>query len=225
MLERVPLICDLDDLLLNWPWFAEWSIGCVGILRDWVVDTVAALCEEGKTTLTIEALKEYALQPDQRVRLEMEVRAGERKVAAGKARSEQQLLELTSGNGAKPPAPTSNQTGNSGPQAVKAPDDTSNPPKARKIERAAHRDPVGTTAHEETTTKCVFSGGVTEISVRKMRDAGVLKVECPECLSMRGLTPQGETVQSPSHNPRKTRTPNREARWVKREQAWELAGR
>jgi hypothetical protein len=144
---------------------------------------------------------------------------------SGKARSEQQILELTSGNGAKPPALTSNQTGNSGPQAVKAPDDTSNPPKARKIERAAHRDPVGTTAHEETTTKCVFSGGVTEISVRKMRDAGVLKVECPECLSMRGLTPQGETVQFPSHNPRKTRTPNREARWVKREQAWELAGR
>ena len=36
LLERVPLMCDLDDLLSHWHWFAEWSIGCVGIcdLKD-----------------------------------------------------------------------------------------------------------------------------------------------------------------------------------------------
>jgi hypothetical protein len=94
LLERVPLICDLDDLLSHWRWFAEWSIGCVGILRDWVVDTVAALYEDGGTTLTMGTLKEYALQPDQRVRLEMEARAGEHKIEVGKARSQQQLEEL-----------------------------------------------------------------------------------------------------------------------------------
>jgi AAA domain len=226
LLERVPLICDLDNLLLNWPWFAEWSIGCVGILRDWVVDTVAALCEEGKTTLTIEALKEYALQPDQRVRLEMEVRAGERKVAAGKARSEQQLQELLGGNGAKPSQTASNQTGNSVLQTVVVPIPShDNPPpkipKGRKIERAPYRDQVGETIHEGILTKCSFSGFI-EVPVKDMRDAGILKVECPECLSMRGLTPQGETVQFPSHNPRKTRTPNREARWVRHEDLWEL---
>ena len=50
------------------------------ILRDWVVDTVAGLFEEEGSMLTIKALEQYALQPDQRVRLEMEARAGERKV-------------------------------------------------------------------------------------------------------------------------------------------------
>ena len=219
LLERVPLLCDLDDLLFHWYWFAEWSIGCVGILRDWVVDTVAALCEEGKTTLTIEALREYALQPDQRVRLGMEVRAGERKVEVGKARSEQQLQELT-GNGAKPPQTASNQTGNSVPQAVPVPVPAPpKTPKARKIERAAHRDPVGAVVHEASTTKCLFSGSVIEISVRNMKDAGILKVECPECLCMRGLTPQGEAIRFPPHDPRKTRTPHSEVRWIKREGA------
>jgi AAA domain len=230
LLENVPLVCDIDALLLHWYWFAEWSIGCVGILRDWIVDTVAALYEEGKTTLTIEALKEHALQPDQRVRLEIEVRAGEHKVEVGKARSEQQLQALTA-NPTKTPKASPDQTASSVPQtettAASAP--SSDPPpktsKARKIERAAQRDPVGTGVHEGATTKCVFSGRVVEISLKNMRDAGILKVECPECLSMRGMTPQGEAIRFPSHDPRKTRTPNREVRWVKREETWELAGR
>ena len=42
LLVQVPLACDVDSLLAHWRWFAEWSIGCIGILRDWLVDTVAA---------------------------------------------------------------------------------------------------------------------------------------------------------------------------------------
>src|SRR5215469_65115 len=93
-LEEVRLEVDVDGLLEHWRWFGEWSLGCIGILRDWVVDTVAALCEEGAITLTIEALKDHALQPDQRLRLEMEARTGEHKVEMEKARSQQQLEEL-----------------------------------------------------------------------------------------------------------------------------------
>lgn len=227
LLERVPLVCDLDDFLSRWHWFAEWSIGCVGILRDWVVDTVAGIFEERGTTLTIKALEQYALQPDQRVRMEMEARAGEHKVETGKARSQQQLQDLL-GKTVKTSPTAPHQNGNSGAQAVTTPDgsDTPSPnlPKARKIERAPHRDQVGETLQEGNPTKCSFFG-LLEVPVRDMRDAGVLKVECPECLATRGLTPQGETVRFPPHDPRKTRTPNREARWVRREGAWELAGR
>ncbi len=76
----------------------------------------------------------------------------------------------------------------------------------------------------------LFSGRILlepliEIEIQKMRDAGTLKVECPECLTMRGLTPQGGAIRFPSHDPRKTRTPHHEARWVRREGIWELAGR
>ena len=43
LLAQVPLTCEVDGLLTHWRWFAEGSIGCIGILRDWLVDTVAAL--------------------------------------------------------------------------------------------------------------------------------------------------------------------------------------
>jgi tRNA A37 threonylcarbamoyladenosine biosynthesis protein TsaE len=227
LLEHVPLICDVDALLLDWRWFAEWSIGCVGILRDWIVDTVAGLCEEGETTLTIQALKEYALQPDQRVRLEMEARAGEHKVEVGKAKSEQQLQELTA-HPTKSPRASPENPASRRPQAETtqtSPSISDPPPKrpvASKIERAAGRDPVGTEGPGKTTTKCVFSGHEVPIRLQSMRDTGIRSVECPECFSLRSnMTLAGETVRFPSHDPRKTRTPNREARWVRREGTWE----
>src|SRR5260370_1416067 len=42
LLERVPLTCDLDAFLKRWRWFAEGGVGCIGILKDWLVDAVAA---------------------------------------------------------------------------------------------------------------------------------------------------------------------------------------
>src|SRR5712664_2175432 len=81
-------------MLTRWRWFGEWSIGCVGILNDWVVETVSSLCRAGKTTLTIDDLKKHALKPDQRFRLETEARTGEFKVEQAKAKSEQEWQAL-----------------------------------------------------------------------------------------------------------------------------------
>src|SRR5205807_3512081 len=139
-------------------------------------------------------------------------------VEAGKAKSEQQLQELTA-NPTKTPKTSPDTTANSIPQTEDtAVTDVVSPPSpktrsTRKMERATQRDPVGTTVHEGATTKCVFSGREISISLKNMRDTGVRSVECPECLSMRSMTSQGETIRYPSHDPRKTRTPNREARW------------
>jgi energy-coupling factor transporter ATP-binding protein EcfA2 len=226
LLERVPLNCDVRSLLSHWLWFAEWSIGCVGILRDWVVDTVAALCEEGKTTLTIEALKEHALQPDQRVRLEMEARAGERKVEQGKAQSEKELQNLLKKTEKTPSKPAET----SGAEGKGVPDESSSLPpmqtsSAHHIERAPQRDPVGTEVPAGSTAKCVFSGCIIEIGVKKMHESGIQSVECPECLAMRSFTHPAEAMRFPTHDPRKTRTPNRGPRWIRREGEWESAAR
>src|SRR6266487_2218669 len=67
LLAHVPLTCDVEGLLAHWRWFAEWSVGCIGILRDWLVDTVAALYTEGEPILTVEALQDHALAVGQRV--------------------------------------------------------------------------------------------------------------------------------------------------------------
>ena len=42
LLERVPLEVDLNALLRRWRWFAEGSVGCIGNLKTWLVDAVAA---------------------------------------------------------------------------------------------------------------------------------------------------------------------------------------
>jgi hypothetical protein len=49
-LERVPLAVDVPGLLAHWRWFGEWSLGCIGVLGDWMVETVDTLCKEGATT-------------------------------------------------------------------------------------------------------------------------------------------------------------------------------
>ena len=67
---------DVSGLLSHWRWFDEWNLGCIGVLSDWLVETVDTLCKEGATTLTIEALTRHALQPDQRFRMEMEAHRG-----------------------------------------------------------------------------------------------------------------------------------------------------
>ncbi len=41
LLEHVPVPCDVSALLAHWRWFADCSVGCVGILKDWLVQTVA----------------------------------------------------------------------------------------------------------------------------------------------------------------------------------------
>ena len=56
LLEQVPLQVDIQEMLTHWKWFGEWSIGCIGILSDWVVETAATLCRVGETVLTLEAL-------------------------------------------------------------------------------------------------------------------------------------------------------------------------
>src|SRR5215469_9839269 len=91
LLLAVPLNIDVPALLSHWRWFGEWSVGCVGVLGDWIVDTVDALWREGETVLTVEALTKHALQPEQRARLEMEARTGENRAARAKAQSELEL--------------------------------------------------------------------------------------------------------------------------------------
>jgi hypothetical protein len=43
LLEQVPLQVDIPEMLRHWKWFGEWSIGCIGILSDWVVGLILKL--------------------------------------------------------------------------------------------------------------------------------------------------------------------------------------
>ncbi len=212
LLECVPLSVDVPALLSHWRWFGEWSLGCVGVLGDWMVDTVDALFRVGETVLTIEALTRHALQPDQRARLEMEARTGENRVARAKAQSELELQRLlgqatTEKQLAPPPTPASEAgRGQNG----------------RRIERAVTRDPVGDQAPQASTNKCPFSGTAIEIQEQRYRSSGTRRAECPHCHALRQPTiSRNGMLRFPSHDKRKLQTPPTEPRWVMGSAGWE----
>jgi hypothetical protein len=223
LLERMPLAVDVPGLLSHWRWFGEWSLGCIGVLSDWLVETVDTLCKEGATTLTIEALTKHALQPDQRLRMEMEARTGEYKVERAKAQSEQDLKLLLANPTTLPISQGTPAFGN-GASALGATPDTASRTRTRsRIEREAFRDPIGDQIQVVNALKCSFSG-VLSIELKQFLDSGIRLFECPECARMRSLSPRNGVLRFPSHDKRKRRIPNIEQRWAMEKTIWEVVG-
>jgi hypothetical protein len=221
LLEQVPLIVDVPGLLTHWRWFGEWSLGCIGVLSDWIVETVDALYRQGATTLTIDALQKHALPPGLRARMESEARAGEFKMDQAKAQSEQELKRLL-GNPA--PVPGTDPTPAPHTPAPKIfPDTRQSVSGHARVERAAARDSVGDQAQTANTLKCTFSG-VVPIEAKRFLDGGTHLVECPDCAAMRSLELHKGVLRFKSHDKRKTTTPNTEQRWARGETTWGVVG-
>ena len=238
LLERVPLTCDVDAFLKRWRWFAEGSVGCVGILRDWLVDAVTATLAQGETSLTEEVLTQTMPHPARRVSLEMEARAGEHKVALHDSEDARQFQALLK----KPPKATNGKTeqttgsvpGPSAAQTEQAKDDASatllmpqvslKPTQPHVGQRAPGRDPAGemSVPSVRKATGCSFTE-IIGVTLSQIEEAGVSRFECPICLAVRDVKPKGDRVKFPSHPKRTTNTPNQGARWVKGASAWKLS--
>jgi hypothetical protein len=210
LLAQVPLRCDTGALLERWRWLAEASVGCVGILKDWLVATVAATLHEGGTTLTSEALARYALQPAQRVRLELDARAGEHKVDTWHTTSAQQLQALLG------------HPDRIGVDAGPAPDARPKPPSRRRVgERVPSRDPVGGDTPEVHATHCAFAGAV-DVEPARLLHTAIRAMECPVCGAVRTVALHGMVLRFPRHKPLLTRTTKNVSRWVRQETLWAL---
>lgn len=81
--QRLPLI-EAPDLVSMWDYFYERSIGCVGILKDWLTLSLAAALEEESPTLKIKYLERYAPSIAQCSVMLREAVDGEREVEEGK---------------------------------------------------------------------------------------------------------------------------------------------
>ncbi len=222
-LEEVPLDVDVDNLLSHWRWFGEWSLGCIGVLSDWLVETVDDLCKRGETILTIEALERHALQPDQRARMEIEARTGERKVELGKTKGEEDLKRLLGNPAPLPGTPPPDQSANGASDVSASPEGVVSTGSKTRIERAATRDLVGDQVKTVKTLKCPFPG-LVEIEAQRFLESGIKLVECPNCARTRTLSPRNGVLRFPSHDRRKIRTPNTDQRWTQGETAWEVVG-
>lgn len=236
LLEPVPLEVDLNALLRRWRWFAEGSVGCIGNLKTWLVDAVAATLAQGGTHLTEAMLTRTMPHPSKRLSLELDAREGEHQVETIMSDSVQQLRALLgkpgkAGNGKGMPSMGGQVAGPLHQAEPAASVPTSNPrsavtlkpTKTRVGQRSPGRDPVGEVGVPSVRTAmgCPFTD-VIAVTPSQMEAATCSRVECPTCLATRELHPKGESVKFPWHPKRTTSTPNHGKRWVKRAGPWEL---
>lgn len=88
LLKQVPLHTDIPALMQHWFYFYERSIGCVGILKDWLTRAVAAALHDGDETLTLERVEEHALTLSQCERMAVDAIEGEQKLGYSESRRE-----------------------------------------------------------------------------------------------------------------------------------------
>jgi hypothetical protein len=124
-------------------------------------------------------------------------------VERAKAQSEQDLKLLLANPTTLPISRGTHAVGNGASDVGASPD-------------TASRDPVEDQVRATNPPKCTFAG-VVEIAPKRFLDSGVSRVECPECARMRSLERRNDVLRFPSHDQRKTRTPQTERRWARRE--------
>jgi hypothetical protein len=97
LLKQVPLATDLPALMQQWFYFYERSIGCIGVLKDWLIRAVAAAIRDGSDNLTQERLEEHALSLSQCERMALDAIEGEQKLGYSESRRDHLWRLLQSG--------------------------------------------------------------------------------------------------------------------------------
>ncbi|WP_225226276.1 hypothetical protein [Komarekiella delphini-convector] len=106
LLMQVPLNVDVKELMQHWLYFYERSIGCVGVLKDWLIRAVAAALHDGHDTLSLERLHEHTLTLAQCERMALDTTEGEQKLSYMESRREHlwHLLQIGMGSTSVPKA-------------------------------------------------------------------------------------------------------------------------
>jgi hypothetical protein len=223
LLQHILLDVDRQDLMNHWFYCYERSIGCVGILKDWLVRAVASALHAGIRRLTRVHLEQHALSNAQCERMAADANAAEQKLHYTES-SREHLWTLLGMSGA--PMNEATSTG-AEPQTRTVPPTTAQEPTAQAAagrvgQRAPRRDPVGDLTSEEQQARCSFAGAI-ELSPERIAQTAVAKVACPVCGALRTLRPQGHTTIFPSHPKRLKHPPRAEVRWIRRGTVWELS--
>ncbi len=239
LLKKVPLHIDAETLVVkHWLYFYERCIGCVGVLKDWLLRAVSATLDEGGDTLSLERVQEHALSISQCEQMALDAVEGEQKLNYTEGRREH-LWRLLQGEGILAPIPQRTfgdaaTTSISPPtestvQRRKAATETSSDEeqlpktvKKRAGQQAPRRDQVGPQAPvEEKPGKCSFSGAVG-LSPAQLAQAALSKLQCPTCSAIWTARIRGETVSFPPHPSRTTtRATQVIPRWIRRGTTWE----
>ncbi len=81
LLEQVPLRCDVETFVGSyWVYFYEGCIGCIGVLKDWLMRAVSAALDEGQDRLSLDCLQDHILPTDILRQMALDASEGEQKL-------------------------------------------------------------------------------------------------------------------------------------------------
>lgn len=81
LLQKVPLHCDAEAFTREyWLYFYECSIGCIGVLKDWLLRAVCTALDEGQDRLTLDWIQDHAPLVDQYRQMALDATEGEQKL-------------------------------------------------------------------------------------------------------------------------------------------------
>jgi len=211
LLGQIPLEVDIDDLAQYWPYFYERSIGCVGVLKDWLVRAVHAALAEGDRNLLFKRIQECALPLAQCESMALDATAGEQELHYT-ASQRQHLWKLLGMNDL-----SGTTTTESHPEPVPPP-----PPPQRAGEQHPVRQEVGAPERPDVTGNCCYSGKEVEITVADLEQSGVKKLQCPECGSAWAAKIKGGKIYFANHTPPTRKRSKEQTRWMKVSMRWTL---
>jgi putative transposase len=158
LLKQVPLLVEIEMLMQHWVYFYERSIGCVGVLKDWLIRAVAAALYDGSEVLTLEYLQDHALSLAQCERMALDATEGEQELQYAESRREPLWQLLASGMDASAiPAPVDRSAETSAPAVpvetiITSSSSTNSPPKTTRRKRTAKTQDKGEAVSKEAET-------------------------------------------------------------------------
>ena len=221
LLKQIPLNIDHDSLMQRWWYFFEGSIGCIGILKQWLVRALYKALREENAELTRTHLEQSVLPDAKWTRMRADARSGEAEFQyADEQNSYLSNLASMPTFVPKQPNPASAIPSAPPPEDVMV-NQKSRKPKHHVGEPSPRRDQVGTALPEEETTHCSFSDPIQLEAVRWL-ESTVQAVQCPICGSVSKAKVKGQAVVISPHPARKSRAVRNVTRWMEQGMEWVL---
>src|SRR5258708_20815001 len=81
LLRRVPLECGADRWVTDhWLYFYECSVGCIGLLKDWLLRAVSTALDDGLDRLSLDCVQDHALPVDIYRQMALDAYEGEQRL-------------------------------------------------------------------------------------------------------------------------------------------------
>jgi len=94
LLAQVPLAVDRAAILPHWQYVYARSLGCVGVLKEWLVRATALALREGSDALTLAHLERRALSDAKCARMAADIQEGEQALHSSEAHRQRLLAVL-----------------------------------------------------------------------------------------------------------------------------------